>query len=344
MRILVTGGAGFIGSHAALRLLDEGHDVIVVDNLFRGHQGAIQSLAACGGPRFRFAQGSICDGEFLSDVFARERPDAVMHFAALAYVGESVERPVDYYRTNVVGGITLLRAMRGANVRRIVFSSTCATYGEPNPETTGIAESTAQAPVNPYGETKLCFERLLRAACRSTEAPPLAAVALRYFNVVGCDAKGRLGEDHRPETHLVPIALEVALGKRSHVALFGTDWPTADGTCVRDYVHVEDLIEAHLLALGALGTGEFRSGKFLAWNVGTGRGHSVREVLDACRRVTGHPIPTKEAPRRAGDPPVLFADARAIERDLGFHPKKPALETAIADLWRWMQAHPRGYS
>ncbi len=339
MRFLVTGAAGYIGSHAAMRLLDEGHEVAVVDDLSRGHRGAIAALAAAGGARLSFHQGCVTDEAFLRGALASSGAEAVLHFAALAYVGESVERPLDYYRINVCGGIALLRAMRAEGVRRIVFSSTCATYGEPDPGSTGIAETTPQAPVNPYGETKLCMERLLRAECAATEGAPLAAVALRYFNVVGCDARGRLGEDHRPETHLVPIALEVAIRRRSEVKIFGEDWPTPDRTCIRDYVHVEDLVEAHLLALGALEPGRFR-----AWNVGTGRGHSVREVIDICRRVTGHPITASTAPRRAGDPPVLFADARAIARDLGFRPKKPALETAVADLWRWMQAHPRGYA
>jgi UDP-glucose-4-epimerase GalE len=347
MRLLVTGGAGYIGSHACLRLLDEGHEVAVVDDLSRGHRGAIEVLRGAGGDRFAFHEGSITDEAFLREVLAASRAEAVLHFAALAYVGESVERPLDYYRTNVGGGTALLRAMRATGVRRIVFSSTCATYGEPDPGATGISESTPQSPVNPYGESKLCFERLLRAECAVPSATasetagvaPLAAVALRYFNVVGCDARGRLGEDHRPETHIVPIALEVAIGRRNQVAIFGEDWPTPDGTCIRDYVHVEDLVEAHVLALGALEPGRLR-----AWNVGTGRGHSVREVIDICRRVTGHPIPAARAQRRAGDPPILFADARASARDLGFKASKPDLETAVRDLWRWMQANPRGYA
>jgi UDP-glucose 4-epimerase len=339
MRILVTGGAGYIGSHAALRLLDEGHDVCVLDNLSRGNRGAVEALAAAGGAQFRFAESDLTNTDVVRDVMLDFQPDAVLHFAALAYVGESVERPLDYFRVNVAGAIALLSAMRAARVRKIVFSSTCATYGEPDPGATGISEATAQFPVNPYGETKLCVERLLRAECSATQGSQLAAIALRYFNVAGCDERARIGEDHKPETHLIPIALQVALGQRSQLTIFGDDYRTPDGTCIRDYVHVEDLIEAHLLALGALTVGKFR-----AWNIGTGRGHSVREVLDACRRITGHEIPAVAGARREGDPAALFADARAIERDLGWRARHTSLDTMVSSAWNWMRAHPRGYA
>ncbi|MFM7260885.1 MAG: UDP-glucose 4-epimerase GalE [bacterium] len=338
MRFLVTGAAGYIGSHAALRLLEDGGEVIVVDSLLRGHAGAIAALRRVGGTRLTFVDADIRDTDRVARTLNTHGVvDAVLHFAALTYVGESVERPAEYHSVNLDGGKSLLEAMRRTGVRRMLFSSTAATYGEPAPEEIPITEATPQRPINPYGASKLAFEHALREECAAD--PAFGAVALRYFNVAGADAHGRLGEDHRPETHLIPICLEVALGKRSHLTVFGEDYPTHDGTCVRDYVHIEDLVEAHLLALGALEPGRFR-----AWNVGIGRGHSVREVIDICRRVTGHAIPTVSAPRRAGDPQVLYADARAIERDLGFRPKKPALETAVADLWRWMQANPRGYA
>lgn len=339
MRILVTGGAGYIGSHAAIRLLDGGHDVCVVDDLSRGNRGAVDALGAVGGARLEFVEADLTQVGAVRDALRAFQPDAVLHFAALAYVGESVERPLDYFRVNVGGAISLLQAMRETRVRKIVFSSTCATYGEPDPGTNGIAESTQQAPVNPYGETKLCVERLLRAACAAPDDTPLAAVALRYFNVAGSDAHTRIGEDHKPETHLIPLALQVALGQRSQLTIFGDDYSTPDGTCIRDYVHVDDLIDAHLLALGALHAGTFR-----AWNVGTGNGHSVREVLDACRRVTGHEIPAVVGARREGDPAALFANASSIARDLGWRARHTTLDAMVASAWAWMRAHPRGYA
>jgi UDP-glucose 4-epimerase len=342
MRALVTGGAGYIGSHAALRLLDEGHDVTVVDNLVRGHRGAIEVLQGVGGTRFTFVEADLAHTEALARAMELGRIDTVLHFAALTYVGESVDKPLDYFTANTAGGISLLRAMQQARVRRIVFSSTCATYGEPPQEEIPLRETLAQRPINPYGASKLLFERVLRDTCAAPAAegaPPLAAVALRYFNVAGCDARGRLGEDHRPETHLIPIALEVALGKRGQLSVFGTDYATRDGTCIRDYVHIDDLIDAHLAALPALAHGAFH-----AWNVGIGRGYSVREVIESCRRVTGHAIPTVDAPRRAGDPPMLYADPTAIARDLGWRAQRTDLDETVRSAWRWMQAHPRGYA
>lgn len=339
MRFLVTGGAGYIGSHACLRLLDEGHSVTVVDNLFRGHLGAVDALRAAGGDRVTFLQASLADTGRLAAALRDGGVETVMHFAALTYVGESMEKPLDYYETNLGGGLSLLRAMREAGVRRIVFSSTAATYGEPPQESMPITESTPQKPINPYGAAKLQFEHVLRAECAALKDPqPLSAVALRYFNVAGSDARGRVGEDHRPETHLIPICLEVALGKRPHLTVFGEDYPTPDGTCIRDYVHVADLVDAHLAALGALEPGRFR-----CWNIGIGRGYSVREVLESCRRVTGHPIPAKLGERRAGDPPSLYADPSAIARDLGWKAKWTDLDEIVRTAWEWMRAHPHGY-
>ncbi|MFM7051264.1 MAG: UDP-glucose 4-epimerase GalE [Planctomycetota bacterium] len=336
--ILVTGAAGYIGSHAALRLLDLGHRVTGIDNLDRGNRGAIAALEAAGRGRFAFHRLDVLDRRAVAEALRAAQASAVLHFAGLAYVGESVERPLDYFRVNTAGGLALLGAMRDAGVRRIVFSSTCATYGEPAPHLVPIAESVPQAPINPYGRSKLQFEEILRAECAAPCDAPLAAVALRYFNVAGADLEGRLGEDHRPESHLIPICLQVALGQRAHIAVFGDDYPTPDGTCIRDYVHVDDLVEAHVAALPALTPGSFR-----AWNVGIGRGHSVREVIEACRRVTGHAIPTVAGARRAGDPPRLCADSTAIMRDLGWRPRHVDLDATVASAWRWMKAHPDGY-
>ncbi|MFQ5845948.1 MAG: UDP-glucose 4-epimerase GalE, partial [Planctomycetota bacterium] len=279
MNVLVTGGAGYIGSHAALRLLEAGHEVTVVDDLSRGRRGAVEALAAAG--ELCVVEADFGDRARLEPVLRRRDIELVMHFAALAYVGESVEQPLRYYRNNLANAVALLEAMEACGVERLVFSSTCATYGEPGPEHIPITESCPQDPVTPYGRTKLAVEQLLfdhlRARGRS-----FAFASLRYFNVAGCEAAGRLGEDHDPETHLIPICLEAALGRRGGVTIFGTDYGTPDGTCIRDYVHVDDLVEAHLVAMTALQPGEA-----LAYNVGIGRGASVREVIEAARRVTG---------------------------------------------------------
>lgn len=339
MRILVTGGCGYIGSHAALRLLEDGHHVTVIDNLFRGHRGAAEILAQVGGHRFRLVEADVRETDAVAEAMRGQATELVLHFAALTYVGESVEKPQEYFSNNLDGGLSVLRAMRSAGVRRIVFSSTAATYGEPPQDSMPIVESTPTRPVNPYGESKLRFELALREECAAPDDPaPLAAVALRYFNVAGADPKARIGEDHRPETHLIPICLEVALGKRPHLTIFGEDYPTPDGTCVRDYVHVVDLVDAHVAALAAL-----EPARFKCWNIGIGRGHSVREVLESCRRVTGHPIPAQLGLRRPGDPPALYADPGAIRRDLGWKARFTELDEIVATAWRWHRANPNGY-
>ena len=337
MRFLVTGGAGYIGSHAALRLLDAGHAVTVLDNLCRGHRGAVDALRRSGGERLHFIEADIADRPRVVDALERGRIDTVLHFAALTYVGESVERPAEYRAVNLEGGLALLDAMGTAGVGRMIFSPTAATYGEPGPEAMPIVESTPQVPINPYGATKLAFEQALRDTCSRT--PAFAAIALRYFNVAGADPRGRLGEDHRPETHLIPFCLEVALGKRNALTVFGDDYATPDGTCVRDYVHVEDLVDAHVAALDAL-----EPARFKCWNVGIGHGYSVREVLESCRRVTGHPIPAKLGERRAGDPPSLYADPASIGRDLGWQARWTDLDAIVQCAWNWMRAHPGGYA
>ncbi|MFO0872827.1 MAG: UDP-glucose 4-epimerase GalE [Phycisphaerales bacterium] len=346
MRILVTGGAGFIGSHAALRLVESGHEVVVVDNLSRGRLGAIAAIDAMAPRgRFSFVRADVGDRALVGALLREHRIEAVMHFAALAYVGESVQEPLRYYGANTAATIGLLGAMVDAEVTRLVFSSTCATYGEPDASSIPIAETTPQRPVNPYGRSKLFVEQILQdhvAACAAA-GRPFACAALRYFNVAGADARSRLGEDHRPETHLIPLCLEVALGRRPALTIFGTDYATSDGTCVRDYVHVEDLIDAHRMALAALDDG-VASASLRCWNVGLGRGHSVREVVESCRRATGRAIPTTSAPRRAGDPPILYADAGRIRGELGWMAKITDLDEIVASAWRWRKANPDGYA
>ena len=329
MRLLVTGGAGYIGSHAALALLEAGHTVVVVDSLERGCRASIATLGSLGGGRFHFEEMDVRETAKLTSVLRDHAIDAVLHFAALAYVGESVTEPLRYYDCNVGGGISLLRAMVDAKISRIIFSSSCATYGAPTAAQLPLREDAPQVPVNPFGDTKLVMEGLLRSACAS--GTPLAAAALRYFNVAGADAQCRIGEQHQPETHLIPITLEVALGRRSALTIFGDDYPTQDGTCIRDYVHVSDLVDAHLAALAALEIGQCK-----AWNVGLGCGHSVRDVVESCRRVSARRIDVQFAPRRAGDPAVLYADPSAIKRDLGWHAKFSSLDAITASAWKWM--------
>jgi UDP-glucose-4-epimerase GalE len=325
MNVLVTGGAGYVGSHAARLLASAGHEVWVYDNLVFGHQAAV----APG----RLIEGDLLDRETLDAALRGKRIDAVMHFAAFAYVGESVTEPAKYYRNNVLGTLSLMEAMRGAGVSRIVFSSTCATYGEPRQ--IPIREDQPQQPINPYGFTKLVIERAL---ADYAQAYGWSYAALRYFNAAGASADGDLGEDHDPETHLIPLVLQVALGQRSHVTIFGNKHPTLDGTCIRDYIHVDDLATAHLAALERL-----ERGLELKLNLGTGLGSSVAEVIDACRKVTGHSIPAEVAGPRAGDPPALVADPGQARRELSWQPRYSSIAPIIETAWQWHRAHPRGY-
>ena len=339
MNVLVTGGAGYIGSHAAMRLAEDRHAVTIVDNLFRGHRAAAD-IVACRGDVL-FIQSEVGDAAMLQRVMRERTIDVVMHFAAMAYVGESVQQPLRYYRQNTAASLALLEAMHAAGVNRIVFSSTCATYGEPPPSSMPIAETCPQQPINPYGRSKLMVEHMLRdhAAMKRDAGEDFSFAALRYFNVAGSDSQGRLGEDHRPETHLIPICLEAALGQREQVAIFGEDYDTTDGTCIRDYVHVEDLVDAHVNIMQRL-----KPGDELAYNIGIGRGYSVREVIDACRRVTGVNFRAVASPRRPGDPPALFADPGKIARELGWSARMTDLDAIIDTAWQWRRRHPRGYS
>lgn len=326
MRILVTGGAGYVGSHCVRRLLDAGHAVTVIDNLSQGHRAALD-------PRAAFVEADLADAEALSSATPKDRFDAVMHFAALLNVGESVQMPLRYYRNNIANTINLLEAMQRAGITRLVFSSTAAVYGVP--ERIPIVEDVPKRPINPYGATKLAVEWLLRD---SAAAWGLGSIALRYFNACGAAADGKLGEDHRPETHLIPNVLAVPLGRRSSVQVFGRDYPTPDGSCVRDYIHVEDLAEAHLCAIENL-----QPAVAEAFNVGTSRGYSVLEIVEAARKVTDHPIPIDAAPRRAGDPPTLLADSSKLQRRFGWRPRYTDVTEIVRTAWAWHAAHPDGY-
>lgn len=324
MNLLVTGGAGYIGSVVSSQLLDAGHEVVIFDDLSKGHRSAIPEGA-------KFVHSSLLDERQIGAALAGDF-DGVLHFAAFSLVGESVEQPEKYYRNNVLGTLNLLEAMAGAGVRQLVFSSTCAVYGEP--EQMPITETEMPLPTNPYGGSKLAADRLIGAVA---EARGLAATSLRYFNVAG--AKGAFGEDHHPETHLIPLVLQAASRKRDEVQVYGTDYDTEDGTAVRDYIHIEDLGRAHLLALEASGEGEHR-----IYNVGNGTGFSVRQVIEAAREVTGAEIRAVEAPRRPGDPPVLVTSSEKIKNELGWAPEKPGLSAMISDAWEWMRNHPHGYN
>jgi UDP-glucose 4-epimerase len=324
VKLLVTGGAGYIGSIVAQQLLDAGHEVVVLDNLSRGHREAVPDGA-------RLVEVDLLDSERLGEAVA-EGFDGALHFAAFALVAESVAQPELYYRNNVVGSLNLLDALRAAGVQRLVFSSTCAVYGEP--EVVPMDEATPTRPVNAYGASKLAVDGMISDACR---AHGLGAVSLRYFNVAG--ASGCLGEDHEPETHIIPNVLRAAQGLQPEVQIFGTDYPTPDGTAVRDYIHIEDLASAHLLALDGARAGEHR-----IFNLGNGNGFSVREVIDAAREVTGLEIPVGEAPRRPGDPPQLVAASGKIRAELGWEPRKPALAEMVGDAWAFAQSHPHGYA
>jgi UDP-glucose 4-epimerase len=321
MRIFVTGGAGYIGSVTTEMLLERGHEVVVFDNLERGHRMAIDRRA-------QFIEGDLRDRARIDEAILGVRPDAVMHFAAYALVGESMQNPLMYFRNNVQGGLHLLDAMRTAEVKKIVFSSTCATYGQP--DHVPMTEDTPQRPTNPYGESKLMFEKMLRWC---GECFGLDWVALRYFNAAGATEK--FGEDHTPESHLIPNVLNVALCKTEKVMIFGDDYDTPDGTCIRDYIHIADLALAHIIALEGKHSGAF--------NLGTGHGYSVKEVLETAREVSGRDIPAHVAPRRPGDPARLVAAATKASKELGWKPKYPDLKTIIQHAWNWHQTHPHGY-
>lgn len=328
MKVLVAGGAGYIGSHCVRQLQAAGHQPVVLDNLVFGHRGALA-------PGVPFHKGDLGDPAVLERVFAAEAIDLVMHFAAFCYVGESVTDPVKYYRNNVAAPLTLLEVMLRHGIRKFVFSSTCATYGVP--DRLPMTEELPQRPINPYGQTKLDLENLLKALARSHG---LAFAAFRYFNAAGASADGTIGEDHAPETHLIPLALRAAQGRGPALQIFGTDYPTPDGTCLRDYVHVDDLSRAHIAAFDRLAT----PGTQLFYNLGTGRPSSVRAVLAAVERVTGRRVPAIFAPRRAGDPPALYADATKARAELGWVPQFDAIEPIVASAWRWHEAHPAGYA
>ena len=342
-RILVTGSAGYIGSHAAMRLIEDGHHVVGLDDLSRGNRGAsdvLTTIAKASAGSYSFVEGSIGDTALVESMLREHRIELVMHFAALAYVGESVTEPLRYYQVNVGGATSLLQAIAAAGVERLVFSSTCATYGEPTSDRIPIDETCPQDPINPYGRTKLMVERILHdhtEACRRNGVP-FSYAALRYFNVAGSDPQARIGEDHRPETHLIPICLEVAAGKREKLVIFGDDYATPDGTCIRDYVHVVDLVDAHVAAMSML-----EGNKEHHFNVGIGSGVSVREILDACEEITQRPIAAEIGPRREGDPPELYSKPDRIRNALGWEAQRCDVREAIADAWRWMSAHPNGY-
>mgnify|MGYP004480869215 FL=1 len=327
MSILVLGGAGYIGSHTVHALIEAGRDVVVADNLVTGHRAAVH-------PQARLYEGDLSDRAFLDRLLERESIDGVIHFAAYSLVGESVSNPLKYYRNNLCGTEVLLEALVAHGVERIVFSSTAATYGEP--ERIPILESDRTQPTNPYGETKLSMEKMIRWTGR---AHNLRYVALRYFNACGALPDGSIGEDHQPETHLIPIVLQVALGRRERLDIFGGDYPTPDGTCVRDYIHVCDLADAHIRALTYLEQG----GQSDVFNLGNGVGFSNLQVVETARAVTGHPIPSSIEARRPGDPATLVASSEKAARVLGWQPRYTDLGEIIATAYRWHQSHPQGY-
>ena len=321
MKIFITGGAGYIGSICAELMLNEGHEITIFDNLSEGHRAAVD-------PRAQFMEGDLQDRQSIESALARTRADAVMHFAANALVGESMQNPSKYFRNNIANGLNLLDSMIATGVRQFVFSSTCAIFGPP--ERVPIEETTPMRPINPYGESKLAFEKILRWY---DQIHGLRFVSLRYFNAAG--ASEQFGEDHRCETHLIPNVLKAALGQKPAVEIYGTDYETPDGTCIRDYIHIVDLARAHILALGAR-TSEL-------YNLGTGGGSSVRQVIECCRNITGRKINLLEKPRRPGDPPRLIASSERIKRELGWRPQFQSLETIIASAWQWHQRFPNGY-
>ncbi|TCS77763.1 UDP-glucose 4-epimerase GalE [Tepidibacillus fermentans] len=327
MSILVLGGAGYIGSHAVYKLIDQNYEVVIVDNLQTGHRQAIH-------PKAKFYEGDIRDRQFLRQVFGNEKIDGIIHFAANSLVGESMEKPLKYFDNNVYGTQVLLEVMDEFGVKNIVFSSSAATYGEQ--KVMPITEDALPAPTNTYGETKLAMEKMMKWC---DVALGIKYVSLRYFNVAGARQTGEIGEDHHPETHLIPLILQVALGKREYISIFGDDYDTEDGTAIRDYIHVEDLIDAHILALHYLQSG----GESDIFNLGSSQGYSVKEMIEAARKVTHHPIPAKVAPRRPGDPSRLIASSEKAKRVLGWNPQRTSIHQIIADAWNWHQTHPNGF-
>ncbi len=325
MKVLLTGGAGFIGSHLVRTLQRAGHTPVVLDNLCKGHPDAIGET--------ELIVADLADRQAVATALREHAIDAVIHLAAFIEAGESVQHPDKYFHNNTLIGLSLLDAMREVGVSTLVFSSTAAVYG--TPESIPIGETDRLAPINPYGASKLCVEYMLQAYAAAYE---MAFVSLRYFNVAGADPEGGIGEDHHPETHLIPLVLQVALGQREQIKIFGHDYDTPDGTCVRDYIHVCDLADAHVLALSAAEAGQVK-----AYNLGNGAGFSVREVIESCRTVTGHAIPAENAPRRPGDPARLVASADKAREELNWLPKFPDLETIVAHAWAWHQSHPNGY-
>jgi UDP-glucose 4-epimerase len=327
MKVLVTGGAGYIGSHAVKRLRQQGHQVVVLDNLSRGHRQAVSDEVP-------FYQLDLRETSAVTTLLTAEDIDCVMHFAALAYVGESVDQPLRYYENNTWGTVSLLEAMQQAGVHRFVFSSTCATYGQP--DQVPITETEKQSPINPYGWSKLFVERVLADYAHSQ--PKFGYCALRYFNVAGSASDGSIGEDHDPETHIIPVILQAALGVRDKVSVFGDDYDTPDGTCIRDYIHVEDLVDAHIAVMQQLKAGDAR-----IYNLGIGRGYSVKEVIDAARAVTGREFRVEIGPRRPGDPAMLYASPDKVKRELGWQARHTDLREIIETAWKWYREHPRGY-
>jgi UDP-glucose 4-epimerase len=328
MNVLVVGGAGYIGSHCVRQLQEAGHRPIVIDNMVYGHRPAV----AADVPLYDIELG---DEEAVGSILQSEKIDVVMHFAAYAYVGESVYDPLKYYFNNFVATLHLVNVMLKHDVKKFVFSSTCATYGEP--DKLPIVESTPQSPINPYGQTKLDVENALKWIAK---ANGLSFAAFRYFNAAGAATDGTIGEDHNPETHLIPLVFDAATGKRANIEIFGTDYPTPDGTCLRDYVHVDDLSRAHIAVFDKLQ----EPGTALFYNLGTGTPTSVREVINAVEKVTGKKVPIVESPRRAGDPPALYADATKAKTELGWQVQYPTIEPIIETAWKWHQSHPQGYA
>lgn len=326
MRITVIGGAGYIGSHAVKLLVERGHTVTAFDNMSNGHHNAVH-------PKAKLVVGDVGNTYALIDTFKKDQTEAVMHFAASAYVGESVQDPRKYYRNNVSNTISMLDAMNACGIKKLVFSSTCATYGVP--ERVPMTEDLPQNPISPYGASKLMVERIL---LDTAAAEGLGFAAPRYFNVAGSALDGTIGEDHKPESHLIPLVLFAALGKIPHIEVFGTDYATPDGTCIRDYIHVWDLVTAHLVLLENLQPGK---GRF--FNLGVGRGYSVNEIIESCRRVTKREIKVKYGQRRPGDPPALFAAPDKIRNELGWSAEITDLDTIVGSAWNWFQKHPNGY-